>query len=111
MKRPAPFPILQHNMLNAHPKAEFDVDGITIDAAMLSQAFGTDASTVRAWLRGGELTSYCEHGVGVDASRYRLTFFHGNRRFRLVIADDGTILQRSMINLGDRASSRSLRHR
>jgi Family of unknown function (DUF6522) len=63
-------------------------------------------------IRNGEITSLCERGVNEDAGRYRLTFFHKSRRVRLVVDANGTVVQRSIINFGDRplrASMRTLR--
>jgi hypothetical protein len=63
-------------------------------------------------MRKGEITSLCERGVNEDAGRYRLTFFHKSRRFRLVVDGTGTVIQRSTVDFGDRplpASIRSLR--
>jgi hypothetical protein len=53
-------------------------------------------------MRKGEITSVCEHGVNEDAGRYRLTFFHKSRRFRLVVDGTGTDIQRSIVDFGDR---------
>ena len=36
-------------------------------------------------MRKGETTSLSERGVNEDAGRYRLTFFHNSRRFRLIV--------------------------
>ena len=37
----------------------------------------------------------CERGVDEHAGRYRMTFFHENRRFRLVVEEEGNAIQRS----------------
>ncbi len=60
-------------------------------------------------MRSGELTSLCEKGEKEDNGRYRLTFFYMNRRFQLVIDSTGKILQRSMIDFGDKALPPALR--
>jgi len=49
-------------------------------------------------MRKGEITSLCERGVNEDAGRYRLTFFHKSRRFRLVVDGTGTVIQRSIVD-------------
>jgi hypothetical protein len=48
------------------------------------------------------ITSLCERGVGEDDGRWRVTFFHESRRFRLVIDEGGNVIQRSTIDFGDR---------
>jgi len=74
-------------------------------------AYGFDLETqmVQSLMRGGELTSLCEKGENEDMGRYRLTFFYKNRRFQLVINSTGKILQRSVIDFGDRALPAALR--
>jgi hypothetical protein len=52
-------------------------------------------------MREGKITSACEHAVGEDAGTYRLTFFHANRRLRLIIGEAGNIIRRSMIDYGN----------
>jgi hypothetical protein len=56
-------------------------------------------------MRKGQITSLSERGVNENAGRYRLTFFHKSRRFRLIIDGSGTIIQRSIINFGDCANA------
>jgi Family of unknown function (DUF6522) len=61
-------------------------------------------------MRRGEITSLCERGVNDDAGCYRLTFFHKSRRFRLIVDGTGTVIQRSIINFGDRPLPASMRN-
>jgi len=63
-------------------------------------------------MRKGEITSLCERGMNEDAGRYRLTFFHKSRRFRLIVDRSGTVIRRSIVDFGDRplpAAMRNLR--
>jgi hypothetical protein len=53
------------------------------------------------FMHEGKLTSRCEHGVDEDAGRYRLTFFHENRRLRLITDSTGQIIRRSLIDFGN----------
>ncbi|MGO4558173.1 DUF6522 family protein [Mesorhizobium sp. 2RAF21] len=55
---------------------------------------------VQSLLRDRTITSICERGTGADEGRYQLTFFHGNRRARLIIDATGRILRRSTIDFG-----------
>jgi hypothetical protein len=45
-----------------------------------------------------------------DAGRYRLTFFHKSRGFRLIVDGTGTVLQRSIAEVDDRALPASMRN-
>jgi Family of unknown function (DUF6522) len=88
-------------------------DGIIqIEASIVARGLELEPAAVQAMIRNGEITSLCERGVNEDAARYRLTFFHKSRRVRLVVDANGTVVQRSIINFGDRplrASMRKLR--
>lgn len=70
-------------------------EGFTIDAVDLGQLLGLEPEAVRAMMQSGEITSRFERGEGEDAGRFRLTFFHGQRRVTLIVDADGTVLQRS----------------
>jgi hypothetical protein len=68
----------------------------SVDAAIVAEGLGIEPATVLDAMRQGRITSLCERGVDEDAGRSRLTFFHGDRRLRLVIDEGGTILDRSV---------------
>jgi hypothetical protein len=57
----------------------------------------------------GKITSLCELGIDDDAGRYRLTFFYENARFRLIVDKAGNVVQRSIIDFGDRPLPSSMR--
>jgi hypothetical protein len=82
-------------------RIEMDEDGVSVDAAILAEAFGLEAADVPALVRAGEITSLFERGEGEDAGRMRLTFFHRSRRFRLVVDETGAVLQRSSVDFGE----------
>ncbi|HEU4603492.1 MAG TPA: DUF6522 family protein [Steroidobacteraceae bacterium] len=84
---------------------EFENGTFTVAAAVIAEPLGLDPSAVQAQMRNGRITSLCERGVDEDAGRYRLTFFHGRRRLRVVVDESGTIVGRTV----DRFSSRALR--
>lgn len=67
-----------------------------VDATVVAEGLGIDPATVLDAMRQGRITSICERGVDEDAGRNRLTFFHGSRRFRLTIDENGKILERSV---------------
>jgi hypothetical protein len=82
-----------------------------VDAAVVARELGIDEETLRELLRSRQITSLCEAGIDDDAGRYRLTFFHGNRRLRLVVDADGRVVQRSSIDFGDRPLPPAIRRR
>ena len=93
-------------------RIEIGLGALHINASVIAQGLALEPSLVQALMRKGEITSVCECGVNEDAGRYRLTFFHKSRRFRLVVDGTGTVIQRSTVDFGDRplpASIRSLR--
>jgi hypothetical protein len=83
-------------------KIEIGRDSLHINASVIAQGLALEPSRVQAMMRKGEITSLCERGVKEDAGRYRLTFFHKSRRFRLIVDGTGTVIQRSMVDFGDR---------
>jgi hypothetical protein len=66
-------------------------DGIEVDAAMVARGLKLDASLVPALMKAGQITSGFERGEDVDAGRYRLTFFHRDRSFRMIVDAAGAI--------------------
>jgi len=81
---------------------KFENGGICIDAALIAQGLGIDASLVHSMMRKGQISSLCEAGVDDDAGRFRLTFFSRSRKFRLIVTGSGKIVWRSVIDFGDR---------
>jgi hypothetical protein len=73
-------------------KIELADGGFEVDAATIANGLDLDASAVPTLMKVGEITSTCERGEGADTGRYRLTFFHGDRRFRITLDATGAIL-------------------
>jgi Family of unknown function (DUF6522) len=87
-----------HRRLVMH-KVEIQGDvTIQVDASLISESLGLEPFEVQRLMREGKLTSSCERGVDEDAGRYRLTFFHENRRLRLITDSTGRIIRRSLID-------------
>ena len=82
---------------------------ITVDAAVLGSLLDVAASEVPALMRARAITSLCERGIGADAGRYRLSFFYRNRRARLHVDETGCILQRAVIDFGEKRLPTELR--
>jgi hypothetical protein len=88
------------------PGIEIHDGAFQIDASVLGEGLGLEASRVPELLRSGAITSRCERGVEEDEGRYRLTFFHEQRRMRVIVDAGGRILQRSRIIYGSPPPSR-----
>ena len=87
--------------MSDNPSIELTEDGITVDAAIIAEGLGMEPAAVQAGMREGAITSRCERGIGRHAGRYRLTFFHGGRRLRLVVDEGCNILGRAVTDLGE----------
>ncbi len=84
----------------APPKIQFDPEGATVDARLVGEGLGLDAERVPELMRTGAITCAFERGINEDAGRVRLTFWHGRHRFRVIVDDDGAIVQRLRIDYG-----------
>lgn len=73
-------------------KIELADGSFEVDAATIANGLDLDASAIPALMKAGEITSSCERGEGLDSGRYRLTFFHGDQRFRITVDATGAIL-------------------
>lgn len=73
-------------------KIDVSTDQPTIDAADLGPLLGLEPAQVPQKMRDGEITSRFETGEGEDAGRFRLTFYHDDKRVRLTCGADGTVL-------------------
>jgi hypothetical protein len=90
-------------------KIDIELGTMQIEASIVAQGLELEPSRVQAMMRKGEITSLCERGVNEDAGRYRLTFFHKSRRFRLIVDGTGTVIQRSSVDFGDRPLPAAIR--
>ena len=75
---------------------DFDGESFSVDAALVASNFGLAPTLCRTLMRDGRITSRCERGVDEDAGRYRLTFFYGAQRLRIVVDEAGEILERHL---------------
>jgi hypothetical protein len=71
--------------------------GFAIAAADLGALLELPEEEVRTAMRTGAITSRFERGEGVDAGRFRLTFYHGPRRVQLTLDAEGRVLQQSRV--------------
>jgi hypothetical protein len=90
---------------------EFENGAVQVDAAVIAEGLGITLPLFRKEMRAGRITSVVERGIDADRGRHRITFFSEHRRFRLVVDEDGTIVQRSTLNFGDAPLPASARKR
>ena len=74
----------------------FEDGEFSVDAAEIAAGLRIHPTQVLTGMRQRRITSICERGVDEDAGRYRLTFFYARRRFRLVVDEAGTIIDRAV---------------
>lgn len=70
-------------------------DEFVVPASLLSEAFGLAEAEIREFMRAATLTSRCEAGQDEDEGRWRLSFHHKGRVFRLTVDANGQILSRA----------------
>jgi len=80
-----------------------------VDARMLGELFGIAAADVPKLMGKGQISSLCEAGSGEHAGEHRLTFYYRNCRVRLRVDANGSIIQRSKIDFGEKTMPRALR--
>jgi hypothetical protein len=79
---------------------EFEQGAFRIDARVVAEGLAIEPVRVQPLMREGKITSLCECGVGEDAGRYRLAFFHENRVLRIVVDEDGNVIEQSTADIG-----------
>ena len=75
---------------------------ILIDAELLGKMLAIESAAVPALMQARAITSICEKGLDVHQGQYRLSFFYQSRRTRLNVDRSGHILQRSIVDFGQK---------
>jgi hypothetical protein len=83
---------------------EFEEAAVSVDAALIAEDLGLEPAGLIEALRAGRVTAVCEQGIAQDAGRFRLTFYHRDRRLRLIIDPTGQVLERAAARLRRRLS-------
>jgi Family of unknown function (DUF6522) len=78
----------------------FEDGAIQIDASIVADGLGIALPLLQESMRAGKITGLSEQGIDADKGRHRLTFFSENRRFRIVVDESGSIIQRSTLDYG-----------
>ena len=68
---------------------------IEIEASVIGGGLGIEPSQVQAQLQDGKISTLCERGIGEDHGRYRVTFYYGKRRLRILIDESGNLIEES----------------
>jgi len=97
---------------------KFEEGTLNIDAAVIGRGLNIEPSLVQVRMREGKITVLSERGVDEDAGRYRLNFFYENRRFRLVVDEEGNatsyfnaqILSMTLLLVSEQSARPNLRH-
>jgi hypothetical protein len=63
---------------------EFEHGSFSVPVEIVAAGLDIDVELVRPLMHQNKITSLCERGVGEDAGRFRLTFFHADQLFHLV---------------------------
>ena len=90
-------------------RVEFEQGAVRIDAAIIAAGFAIEPALVQPLMHEGKITSLCERGVDRDVGTFRLSFFHGRRRLRLVVDAAGNVIERSVANIRRRGPRAALR--
>lgn len=94
-------------------RVEFEQGTVRIDAVIVAGGFAIEPALVQPLMHEGKITSLCERGVDRDVGTFRLSFFYGRRRLRLVVDAAGNVTERSVANIrrrGPRAALRETDH-
>lgn len=89
-------------------KLERHEGGFSIDASLLGNLLNVPPSHVHALMRQKEITSLCERGEEEHKGQYRLTFYYRGRRVWLSVDESGSVIRRSILDLGDRQPSSTM---
>jgi hypothetical protein len=81
---------------------------VKVDAAVIATDLGLTPEGVLNALRDRRLTAVCEQGLEQDSGRWRLTFYHADRRLRLVVDQAGQVLERSAVRQRARRPGRRM---
>lgn len=79
----------------------FEDGAIEVAATLIAESLQVSPERVQDEMRAGRMTSVCERGTDSDAGTFRLSFSLGNRRLRLIIDENGTVLGRSTLTTAE----------
>lgn len=68
------------------PRPEIEVDAVTVATAL-----GLSLEEFRTLMDSGRIQTLSERGTGAELGLYRLSFWHGKRRYRVVTDAQGRV--------------------
>ena len=87
-----------HVVLMPHATIPISLQGgprapdIEVDAAHVARGLGLDVADFRQRMADRKITVLCERGTGEHAGLWRASFYLGDRRVRLVVDAEGSVL-------------------
>ncbi|WP_298580072.1 DUF6522 family protein [uncultured Luteimonas sp.] len=78
---------------------------VEIDAALVASGLDLEVEQFRQLMEQRKISVLCERGTGEDAGLYRASFYHGERRVRLVVDASGTPVPEASVQAADDGSS------
>lgn len=78
----------------ADPLAPRPLPEIEVDAAAVAQALGLSRTEFQRLMDAGRIRTLTERGTGPELGQYRLSFWQGQRRYRIVTDAEGRVLAR-----------------
>jgi len=72
-------------------RIDIDVNPLVeIDGAFVAQGLGLEVAEFQRLMETHGISVLCERGTGEDEGLYRASFYHGDRRVRLIVDRNGT---------------------
>lgn len=75
--------------LEVNPQAP----SIEVDGTLVARGLGLEVGTFRELMDSQQVTVLCERGTGEDEGLVRASFYYDGKRVRLVLDQDGKVLQ------------------
>jgi|SRR5690606_40017698 len=88
-------------------KLEPSENGFAIDAEDLAQLLDRPAGDLQKLMRAGVITARFERGEGEHMGRSRVTFFDEAWHVRLVVSDNGEVIEHTRVRAARRARKNS----
>lgn len=84
--------VTPRSTIPVHLCDEPHASSVEIDGACIARGLGLEVGAFRQLMADRKIAMLCERGTGEDAGRWRATFYHGERRLRLVVDSQGNVL-------------------
>lgn len=78
----------------ADPNAPHPLPRINVEVTAIAEALGLSTEEFRRLMDSGRIRTLSERGVDSDLGHFRLSFWHGKQRYRIVTDAQGKVLSR-----------------